>query len=68
MLHDNKPCGIIVTTEGWVHCPVCKQNKRLLRVLPDTTATCLPVYCKRCRREVVLNICPRAESLRAESQ
>ena len=37
-------CGIINVKDGWVQCPVCKRNKRLLRVTPSTSARALPVW------------------------
>lgn len=45
---------IIADKDGWVLCPVCK--RRLLRVRPDTTARNLPVYCRRCHQESIVNI------------
>ena len=51
---------IMIDKEGWLLCPVCK--RRVLRLRPDTTAHNLPVYCKRCRRETIVNI---DQSLRA---
>ena len=45
---------IIIDKEGWALCPVC--GRRLLRVRPDTMARNLPVYCKRCRQESIVNI------------
>ena len=41
--------------DGWLMCPVCGKQK-LLRVTPETTAHHLPVYCKRCGTESVVNI------------
>lgn len=37
-------------------CPVCGQ--KLLRLTSTTTAKDLPVYCKRCRQESIVNILP----------
>lgn len=40
---------------GWVLCPVCGRGK-LLKLRPDTAVRNLPVKCKRCGQETVVNI------------
>ena len=40
--------------DGWLKCPVC--HKKVMRLLPTTVAKDLIVYCRRCRRESVLDI------------
>lgn len=52
--------------DGWVTCPICKRNHRLLRVGAETEATALPVYCRTCRTEIVLNIA-RGQSVERQS-
>ena len=61
-----RDCGIIVTTEGWVHCPVCRRNKRLLRVEADTYARRLPVFCRDCKSEIILDIEGRSVERRSQ--
>lgn len=39
----------------WIPCPSCG-SERLLRVGPDAMARNMPVYCKRCRRFVQIDI------------
>ena len=46
---------IIKVKNGWVMCPVCGRGK-VLRLAPDTRASSLPVYCKLCGRESIVNI------------
>lgn len=49
--------------DGWVICPVCRKGK-LLKLLPDTAVRNLPVKCKRCGQETVVNIdAPEPESI-----
>lgn len=38
-------------------CPICKAGK-LLRLYPETSAAALPVFCRRCKRVIVLDIQP----------
>ena len=48
--------------DGWVICPVCRKGK-LLKLLPDIAVRNLPVKCKRCGQETVVNIdAPEPES------
>lgn len=47
---------IAVKTDGWVTCPYCRRNKRLLRINQDTEARNLQVYCRDCKHELILNI------------
>ena len=39
---------------GWGLCPAC--GKHLVRLTADTRAYQLPVYCKRCKAEFIVNI------------
>ena len=48
--------GKLIVKDGWVACPVCLRNKHLLRIGPDTEATALPVYCRDCRTETMVDI------------
>lgn len=45
----------IGAVDHWICCPRCG-NDRMLRVGPDTTARNMPVYCKRCRQHIKVNI------------
>ena len=38
-VRSKESCGKLTVTDGWVTCPVCKRNRRLLRVEPDTART-----------------------------
>ncbi len=59
-------CDKLVVKDGWVTCPDCKRNHRLIRIEPETEAKGLPVYCRTCRREIVLNI-DRGQSVKRQS-
>lgn len=56
MKNDAKTVTLSVKTGGWLQCPYCGRNKRLLQVRPDTQAENLQVYCRDCKREMILNI------------
>ena len=44
----------MIVKDGWLICPGC--HKRLLRVEPNTTAQNLIVYCRNCKRTVMVDI------------
>lgn len=51
----NKSCDIIVAVEdGYMRCPYCRY--KLGRVFPQTSASDLPLYCRRCKTEMIVNI------------
>lgn len=60
MTADNR-CGMIQVTDGWARCPICKTNKRLLRIAEETTARNLPVYCRICKNEIILDIAGQSD-------
>ena len=66
MLQSKNGCGIIEVRDGYVICPVCRQNKKLLRITGETEATRLPVYCRCCKNEIVLDI--QGQSVKRRSQ
>ena len=49
---------LAVRTGGWITCPACNRNKHFLRIDPQTGAQYFPVYCRDCKREVILDIEP----------
>ena len=55
LLPNTHARGRITVSKGWVICPVCGRQ-RVLHVLPTTAVKDLPVFCKRCRVESVVNI------------
>lgn len=55
------------TKDGWLTCPVCRRNHRLLRITDATSARGLPVYCRTCRSEIILDI-DIGQSVKRQSQ
>lgn len=39
----------------WIRCPHCGTNTRT-KVYPDTVLLKCPVFCKKCRRETIVNV------------
>lgn len=55
MLQSKRNDVKLVTKDGWLMCPRCGRGK-VLRLDPGTRAKDLPVYCKYCRMESIVNI------------
>ena len=47
---------LLTVRNGWLTCPVCRRNKKLMKILPDTTARRVSVYCRDCKTEIILDI------------
>ncbi len=58
--------GKLNVENSWLACPVCKRNRRLLRVEPETEARNLTVYCRDCKTALILNI-DRGQSVERRS-
>lgn len=67
MLQTGKQHGKIQVQDGWIACPECGRNHRLLRIDPETEAKHLRVYCRTCRREIILDI-EKGQSVKRQSQ
>ena len=65
MQPNQSPCKLVVK-DGWISCPACR-NKRLLRIEEETEAHDLPVYCRDCKTEIILDI-TRGRSVERRSQ
>ena len=55
-MQTEKNCGKLVVKDGWITCPVCQRNIHLLKIRSDTEARNLQVFCRTCRREIILDI------------
>lgn len=42
--------------DGFLVCPRCRRNKKVIRITPDTTAINLAVYCRYCKSEIRIDI------------
>lgn len=47
---------LLTVRDGFLICPICRRNKRLMRVDPQTTAVHLAVWCRDCKHEIILDI------------
>ncbi len=51
-----KSSGILKIENGFLICPRCRRNKRLLRVTKGTKAEQIAVYCSTCKGEFLIDI------------
>lgn len=65
-MQSDRKCGKLVVKDGWVTCPNCRRNRRLIRVGPETQARLLPVFCRTCHSEIILDI-DRGQSVKRQS-
>jgi len=42
-------------TGEWLRCPICG-NKTRLQIRNDTTLTNFPLYCPKCKQELLINV------------
>lgn len=47
---------LLTVKDGYLGCPHCLQNKRLLQVRPNTMAENLTLYCRFCKTETIVDI------------
>ena len=60
-MQNEKECGKMSTKDGYLLCPICRRQK-VLRLLPDTYGQKIPVWCKTCKQESIVNIDPKSLS------
>lgn len=57
ILQNRKKDVIIFSVhDGWLSCPKCRRNKKLLKISSKTTATNLYVFCRNCKTEFLIDI------------
>lgn len=42
--------------DGWLKCPNCRKNRRMMKVRPDAEGKRLTAYCRVCRQEIIIDI------------
>ena len=50
---------IISAQDGWIICPYC--HKKLQRISQETEAKNLPIFCMKCKRELIVKIVRRRD-------
>ena len=47
---------MLTVTEGFLECPYCRQNRRVMRIGPQSRAVGVVAYCRRCKNEIIIDI------------
>ena len=47
---------MLTVKDGFLICPNCRQNKRLMKINPDTVAHKVVVFCRACKAENIVDI------------
>lgn len=47
---------ILTVTDGYLVCPVCRRNKRVMQIRPDTSGERVVAYCRQCKSELIIDI------------
>ena len=58
---------MLTVENGWLVCPFCRRNRRVMRIDPATVATRVVAYCRTCKREFKLDI-EKGQSFESQSQ
>ena len=57
VLQSDTGCGkMLPVRNGWLICPFCFRNRRVLRVHPKTVAKDAVAYCRDCKTEFFVDI------------
>lgn len=58
---------MLTVQDGWLVCPRCRRNRRVMRIRPDTEGERVPAYCRVCKTEFLIDI-HRGESFESQGQ
>lgn len=47
---------MLTVKDGYLICPNCRQNKRLMKINPDTEAHNVVAFCRACKTENIVDI------------
>lgn len=56
MQTQEKHGKILTVKDGWLTCPRCRKNHRLMQVRPDTQGKNLIAYCRTCKNEILIDV------------
>ena len=58
---------MLTVKDGWLICPTCRRNRRLMKINQDTVASRVVAYCRDCKTENIVDI-DRGQCFESRSQ
>lgn len=59
VLQNQQKCGKLIARQGFLLCPNCGRRTDQ-KILPETKAKSLPLYCKKCKQSCLIDIDPKS--------
>ncbi len=47
---------MLTVKHGWLECPSCNRNRKMMQVLPDTEGHKIVAFCRICKTEHIVDI------------
>lgn len=67
-MNTDSKCGKMLTVrDGYLICPKCRRNKRLMKINQDTVAYRVVAFCRDCKTENIVDI-DRGQCFESRSQ
>lgn len=54
--NPSKRGKMLPVQDGFLICPRCKRNRKLLQIRPETSAKELTVFCRMCKNEITIDV------------
>lgn len=56
MQTQTKSDTMISVVDGYIGCPICRQNRRVKRIAPDERGENIVCFCRKCKQEFRVDI------------
>lgn len=53
---EQKHGKLLTVRNGYLVCPVCRRNLKLMPVLPNTSGVNIVAYCSKCKSRTIVDI------------
>lgn len=47
---------MLTVRSGWLECPSCRRNRRMMQILPSTEGRNVVAFCRVCKTEHIVDI------------
>ena len=58
---------MLTVRDGYLECPTCRRNKRMMQILPNTSGRNLVVFCRDCKTEHIVDIVAGSHVIKVNS-